>query len=193
MCLSHGKYVRNALLYNLGFVVQVSEGPIQCEYLLLEAFEDVLVKLSTYFATLEIESEFLSRHRQHYELLHSHSSNFDATVSSSGLELTAVGVEKTFNDAIGSDISPPPSALSKLLMSNNNSGTSTSTSTSLPSLREHRKTITPSLSTILTTLLTDLNMHAVASIPVGSCPVPLPLSLSLPPSLLLHSFSSMYS
>mmetsp|Transcript_15565 Transcript_15565/g.25778 ORF Transcript_15565/g.25778 Transcript_15565/m.25778 type:complete len:405 (+) Transcript_15565:9-1223(+) len=52
-CLEQAKYARNALLFTVGFVF--SEGSATTSY------EPVVRKLATYFRTLEIETEFISR------------------------------------------------------------------------------------------------------------------------------------
>src|SRR5689334_21304796 len=51
MCLSHQKYYRNALLFNVCFVLDGTTEPR-----LFYSFEGVVQKLARYFATLEIES-----------------------------------------------------------------------------------------------------------------------------------------
>jgi hypothetical protein len=159
MCLSHGKYVRNALLYNLGFVVQVREERTEREPLLLETFEEVLTKLSNYLATLEIESEFLSRHRQHREALQTESPTLGAaTRQGLGTTLSETGRTPGENATQEAQLS----ALSKLLMNSAN----TSHFFALSLSRERRQTAVPSLPTLLSTLLTELNTQAQACIPV---------------------------
>ena len=57
--LSHTKYPRNALLFNLAFVV---DGKFDCLEEYFSSIEQALMKLSGYLTTLERESEYLFRH-----------------------------------------------------------------------------------------------------------------------------------
>jgi hypothetical protein len=68
VCLSHAKYTRNALLFNLGVVLalddtrdshvtalqQLFRPHSARETLLLDSLEEVLTKLGNYLATLEV-------------------------------------------------------------------------------------------------------------------------------------------
>lgn len=57
--LSHTKYPRNALLFNLAFVV---DGKYECLEEYFSSIEQALMKLSGYLTTLERESEYLFTH-----------------------------------------------------------------------------------------------------------------------------------
>ena len=71
VCLSHAKYTRNALLFNLGVVIELDGGvppatALQQLFrtntaretrhtLLLDSLEEVLTKLGNYLSTLEVQ------------------------------------------------------------------------------------------------------------------------------------------
>lgn len=57
--LSHTKYPRNALLFNLAFVV---DGKYECLQEYFSSIEQALMKLAGYLTTLERESEYLFSH-----------------------------------------------------------------------------------------------------------------------------------
>lgn len=57
--LSHTKYPRNALLFNLAFVV---DGKFECLQEYFSSIEQALMKLAGYLTTLERESEYLFTH-----------------------------------------------------------------------------------------------------------------------------------
>lgn len=57
--LSHTKYPRNALLFNLAFVV---DGKFECLQEYFSSIEQALMKLAGYLRTLERESEYLFTH-----------------------------------------------------------------------------------------------------------------------------------
>ena len=97
--LSHTKYPRNALLFNLAFVVDGRYENLQ-EYFV--SLEQMAMKLSGYLTTLERESEYLLRHGNFDAFQSSSIVTAESSLSPSSSQLSMPGLTQSLPIAMGS-------------------------------------------------------------------------------------------